>query len=176
MRNEPRGQLFVRAISPRATRGALLVGGHTYPCAVGRSGRRALKREGDGATPMGHFRLERVYYRPDRCPRPRTGLPVEAISRAAGWCDAPADRNYNRPVYLPYPESAEEMWRADGLYDVVVVLDCNRRPRIRNRGSAIFMHIARPGFTPTEGCIALRRPDLLRVLATLKSGARIRIP
>jgi L,D-peptidoglycan transpeptidase YkuD (ErfK/YbiS/YcfS/YnhG family) len=151
-------------------------GGLAYPCALGRTGRRALKREGDGATPRGIFRLEWVYYRPDRCPRPRTGLAVRAITPNAGWCDAPADRNYNRPVCHPYPASAEEMWRSDGLYDVVAVLDCNRRPRIRARGSAIFLHVARPGLTPTEGCIALRRPHLLRVLATLKRGARICIP
>ena len=176
MRNEPRGQLLVRALSPRATRGVLSVGGRTFHCALGKAGRRAQKREGDGATPRGTFRLEWVYYRPDRCPRPRTGLAVKPLASADGWCDAPADRNYNRPVCHPYPASAEDMWRPDGLYDVVVVLDCNRRPRVRGRGSAIFMHVARPGFTPTEGCIALRRPDLLRVLATLKTGARILIP
>jgi L,D-peptidoglycan transpeptidase YkuD (ErfK/YbiS/YcfS/YnhG family) len=143
---------------------------------LGRSGRRTLKREGDGATPTGLFRLESIYYRPDRGPRPQTGLPLKIIRPTDGWCDAPADRNYNRSVCHPYPASAEEMWRPDGLYDVVVVLDCNRRPRIRGRGSAIFMHVARPGFKPTEGCIALRRADLVRILAHLKPGARIRIP
>jgi L,D-peptidoglycan transpeptidase YkuD (ErfK/YbiS/YcfS/YnhG family) len=117
-----------------------------------------------------------VLYRADRCQRPLTGLPVAVISPADGWCDAIADRNYNRRVRHPYPASAEALWRSDGLYDVVVVLDCNRRPRIRGRGSAIFMHVARPGFEPTEGCIALRRADLLHVLAALKRGARIHIP
>ncbi len=173
MRNEPRGQLFVRALSRASRRGVLLAAGRTLPCALGKSGRKALKREGDGATPLGDFRLEGVFYRPDRCPRPRTGLPLKAISPRDGWCDAPGDRNYNRRVRHPYPASAEAMWRADGLYDVVVVLDCNRRPRIRGRGSAIFMHVARPGFEPTEGCIALRRPDLLRVLSALRRGARL---
>ncbi len=176
MRNEPRGQLFVRALSPSATRGVLLAAGRAFPCALGRSGRKVLKREGDGATPTGVFRLESVYYRPDRCPRPRTALPLQTMSKADGWCDAPADRNYNRRVRHPYPASAEALWRSDGLYDVVVVLDCNRRPRIRNRGSAIFIHVARPGFTPTEGCIALRRPDLMRILAHLRPGARVTIP
>ncbi len=150
--------------------------GRSYPCALGRSGRRAIKREGDGATPVGAFRLESVHYRPDRGPRPRTALPLKVIKPSSGWCDEPADRNYNRPVCHPYPASAEEMWRPDQLYDVVVVLDCNRRPRVRGRGSAIFMHVARPGFKPTEGCIALRRADLVRILARLKPGARIRIP
>lgn len=175
MRKQPRGQLFVMALSRAATRAVLVVGGRSLPCALGRSGRRAMKREGDGATPSGVYGLESVFYRPDRCPRPRTGLPVKTLSPADGWCDAAADRNYNRHVCHPYNASAEKMWRQDELYDVVVVLDCNRRPRIRNRGSAIFMHVARPGFSPTEGCIALRRPDLLRVLAHLRRGARVHI-
>lgn len=175
MRKQPSGQLLVTALSQRSTRGVLLAAGLTLPCALGRSGRRPLKQEGDGATPMGIFQLESVRYRPDRGPRPKTGLPVKQIGPSDGWCDAAADRNYNRPIRHPYPASAERMWRPDDLYDVVVVLDCNRRPRIRNRGSAIFMHVARPGFTPTEGCIALRRPDLLRLLARLSRGARLRI-
>lgn len=176
MRKPPRGQLFVRALSRGSTRGLLTGAGFVRPCALGRSGRRALKREGDGTTPSGTFRLERVLYRPDRSPRPRTGLQLSILSPADGWCDASNDRNYNRPVRHPYPASAEMLWRSDGLYDVIVVLDCNRRPRIRGRGSAIFMHVARPGFEPTEGCIALRRSDLLQVLSRLKRGARIHIP
>jgi L,D-peptidoglycan transpeptidase YkuD (ErfK/YbiS/YcfS/YnhG family) len=176
MRKPPQGQLFVRALSRGSTRGLLTGAGAVRPCALGRSGRRALKREGDGATPSGIFRLEKVLYRSDRCQRPRSGLPVATLSPADGWCDSVADRNYNRPIRHPYPASAEVLWRSDGLYDLVVVLDCNRRPRVRGRGSAIFMHVARPGFAPTEGCIALRRSDLLRVLSALRRGARIHIP
>ena len=138
-----------------------------FPCALGRAGCRVRKREGDGATPIGHWRLRAVLYRPDRVQRPRTHLPVRAIRPCDGWCDAPADRNYNRPVRHPYPASAERLWRADGLYDIVVVLDCNDRPRVRGRGSAIFMHVAKPGYAPTEGCIALARAHLLRLLERL---------
>jgi L,D-peptidoglycan transpeptidase YkuD (ErfK/YbiS/YcfS/YnhG family) len=152
-----------------------MAGSRAIPCALGRGGIRALKREGDAATPLGTYRLTNVFYRPDRCRRPRTALQLEALSPDDGWCDAVADRNYNRRVCHPYAASAEIMWRDDCLYDVVVVLDYNRRPRIRGRGSAIFMHVARPGFAPTEGCIALRRPDLLRVLSVLPRSARIRI-
>ncbi len=83
---------------------------------------------------------------------------------ADGWCDDPRDRNYNRYVRHPYPASAERMWREDNLYDVVVVLSHNDRPRVRGRGSAVFMHVARTGMTPTEGCVALRLPHLLRLL------------
>lgn len=114
-----------------------------------------------------------VLYRADRIQRPRTALPVRAMGRRDGWCDAPSDRNYNRPVRLPYRASAEEMWRSDGLYDIVVVLDHNTRPRIRNAGSAIFMHVARPGFEPTAGCVALNRAALLHVLARSPRAIRI---
>lgn len=124
---------------------------------------------------MGAFRLEAVLYRPDRVQRPRTGLPLAVIATTDGWCDAVGDRNYNRKVAHPYPASAEALWRADGLYDVVVVLAHNRRPRVRGRGSAIFLHVARPGHLPTEGCIALARPDLLRLLSRIGGHALIRL-
>ena len=107
--------------------------------------------------------------------RPRTHLPVRAIRLHDGWCDTPADRNYNRPVCLPYPASAERLWRADGLYDIVVVLDYNDRPRVRGRGSAIFMHVAKPGYAPTEGCIALARAHLQGLLAYVGRGVVVRV-
>jgi L,D-peptidoglycan transpeptidase YkuD (ErfK/YbiS/YcfS/YnhG family) len=160
-----RGQLLrVRAISRRSTRGVLQVAGRTFPCALGRSGQKACKREGDGATPIGHWTLRQVLYRRDRGLRPRTGLPVRAIGPADGWCDAASDRNYNRAVRLPYPVSAETLHREDGLYE---------RPRVRGAGSAIFMHIARAGYRPTEGCIALSSRDLRLVLA--RCGRRSRV-
>jgi L,D-peptidoglycan transpeptidase YkuD (ErfK/YbiS/YcfS/YnhG family) len=167
--------LAVRATSKRATRGVLSVGGRAFPCALGRSGQRALKREGDGATPIGQWALRQVFYRSDRIARPRTGLPVKAIRQRDGWCDAPADRNYNRAVRLPYPASSETLFRADGVYDLIVVLSHNERPRMRGGGSAIFIHIARTNYAPTEGCIALRRRDLQQVLATCRRGSRIDI-
>jgi L,D-peptidoglycan transpeptidase YkuD (ErfK/YbiS/YcfS/YnhG family) len=108
-----------------------------------------------------------VLYRADRLRRPVTGLAVSRIRRGEGWCDDPADRNYNRSVALPYPASAETLWREDHLYDVVVVLDHNRRPRVRGAGSAIFMHLAKPGLAPTAGCIALPRPAMLGLLARI---------
>jgi L,D-peptidoglycan transpeptidase YkuD (ErfK/YbiS/YcfS/YnhG family) len=149
------------------------LGGLTFACALGRGGRSARKREGDGATPIGRWRLLCVLYRPDRVRRPVTALPVRRLSPADGWCDAPADRNYNRPVRHPYPASAERLWREDGLYDLIVVLSHNTRPRVRGAGSAVFMHVARPGYPPTEGCIALRRDHLQRLLRRLRPGSRI---
>jgi L,D-peptidoglycan transpeptidase YkuD (ErfK/YbiS/YcfS/YnhG family) len=165
--NGPRcvSQLVIRQLKASAGCGVLDCGGVTFPCALGRTGIRAVKREGDGATPLGRFLLREVFYNPAAMRRPVTQLPLSEIDPADGWCDAPADRNYNRRVRLPYAASAENLWRSDGLYDLVVVLDYNIAPRMRQRGSAIFMHVARPGFLPTEGCIALRRRDLVRVLA-----------
>lgn len=161
--------------SQSGVHGLLRFGGLLFHCAAGRSGRRVSKREGDGATPVGTWHLRWVYYRPDRVARPRTGLPVKPIRRTDGWCDAPADPNYNRPVRYPYPVSAERLWRDDGLYDIVVVLGYNDRPRMRNRGSAIFMHVASSRFDATAGCIALPRTQLMALLERLGPRARMRI-
>jgi L,D-peptidoglycan transpeptidase YkuD (ErfK/YbiS/YcfS/YnhG family) len=160
-------QLLVRGLSGRAQRGILIYGNLRLPCALGRSGRRVGKREGDGATPIGCFALRQAYYRADRLQRPRTRLPISPLRADDGWCDAPYDRNYNRKVRHPYPASAEWLWRADHLYDLLVVAGYNDRPRVQGRGSAIFIHVAAPGLKPTEGCVALRRADLLRLISAL---------
>ncbi len=160
----PKRQARLHVLSSSSTRGVIALGGMCFPVAIGR-GLRELKMEGDGCTPMGTFRLLRVLHRPDRVRRPTGNLPIRAIRPLDGWCDAAGDRNYNRPVPLPYPASHERLWRQDRLYDIVVVLDCNIEPRCRGRGSAIFMHIARRNLAPTAGCIAMTREDLLRFLA-----------
>jgi L,D-peptidoglycan transpeptidase YkuD (ErfK/YbiS/YcfS/YnhG family) len=153
----------------------LQVGGARLNCALGRSGIAAVKREGDGATPRGRWALRAVHYRPDRVARPRTLLPVRALGPKDGWCEDPADRNYNRRVRLPDGGGTESMWRQDHLYDLVVELGYNDRPRRRGAGSAIFMHLARPGYAPTEGCVALSRHDLQMLLARCRPGSAIEI-
>ncbi len=165
--------LWVSARSRSAARGWVRVGTLVLPCALGRSGRSFTKREGDGATPSGTWEVVEVLYRADRVQRPRTALPVRALKPDDGWCDAVGDRNYNRWIRHPYPASAERLWREDDLYDVIVVLDHNRRPRVQGAGSAIFMHVARPGYRPTEGCVALAWPHLLLLLATMGRGTRV---
>jgi len=158
-------RIVVRASRSAPSRGILLAGGLAVPCALGRGGVTRHKREGDGATPAGRLRLLSCRYRGDRLPRLATALPATAIRQSDGWCDDPADRNYNRPVTLPYPASHEELWREDGLYDVVVILDWNLdRPR-PGGGSAIFFHLARPDLSPTAGCIAVPLPAMRRILA-----------
>jgi L,D-peptidoglycan transpeptidase YkuD (ErfK/YbiS/YcfS/YnhG family) len=145
------------------------------PAALGRTGVSALKREGDGATPLGRFAVRQVLYRPDRMARPRTSLPVRAIRSDDGWCENPADRNYNRLVRLSPQSDADRMRREDHLYDLVIVLGYNDRPRVRGKGSAIFVHLARPDHAPTAGCIALSRHDLTMLLAELRPGSSIAV-
>lgn len=157
--------------------GRLSLAGRDVRCALGRAGVRnaAGKREGDGATPAGLWPLRRLLWRPDRLAAPSSRLPRAAIGPDDGWCDAPRDRAYNRPVRLPYPASAERMWREDGVYDVVVVLGYNDAPVVPGAGSAIFMHVARPDYAATEGCIALALEDLVELVSRAAPGDAVRV-
>lgn len=172
---KPAELLEVRALPHDRRKGLLRFGPITVPCALGRSGIVQRKHEGDGTTPAGCFQLVKVFYRPDRGPRLKTGLPVTALTSRAGWCDDPGHRLYNRPVTLPFPKSHEIMWRDDPLYDIVVVLDYNLAPAVRGRGSAIFFHIARPHYTPTEGCVAVAPRHMRLLLSKVRPGAAMRI-
>ena len=142
-------------------------------CALGRSGITTDKWEGDGGTPVGKFPLRHVFYRPDREANPITQLPVSAITPEMGWCDDPLHPDYNRQVPLPHPASCESLWREDGIYDLIVVLGYNDDPVIPRRGSAIFLHLARPDFSPTQGCVALNHADLLTLLSKAKLGDKM---
>lgn len=157
--------------------GWLDLGDRRVRCALGPAGvvPAAQKREGDGASPAGVWPMRRVLYRPDRAPAPSTGLPVAAVSPDDGWCDAPGDPAYNRPVRLPYPASAERLWRDDGLYDLIVILGHNDDPPAPGMGSAIFLHVAWPDYAPTEGCVAVAREDLVDLLAKAAPGDALEI-
>jgi L,D-peptidoglycan transpeptidase YkuD (ErfK/YbiS/YcfS/YnhG family) len=148
-------------------------GGRRCRAALGPAGLSLAKREGDGATPIGGFTCRMLYFRPDRLAVPFTGLSKTALTPQDGWCDAPGDANYNRLVRLPYPASAEPLWRADEVYDLIVPLGYNDAPAIPGLGSAIFLHLARPGYPPTHGCVALALEDLLGFLALADSGSRV---
>ncbi len=169
--------IIVRALSRRSTQGSLQIGSLRFPCALGRNGRGFQKREGDGLTPIGRWPILNVYFRADtRHPLNIPPLiklyPTRPIQQSDGWCDQPGDANYNRLVKHPYPASAEQLWRNDRLYDVIVVLGHNQQPRVQGGGSAIFMHIAEQAqngddcdLKPTAGCVALRRRDLQIILS-----------
>ena len=173
MRKVTLDTILVRARPGQRTRGWLVAGPLALPVALGRGGIRANKREGDGGTPRGTFRLRRVWWRPDRGTRPRTQLPLRPIGAGDGWCEDPRDRHYNQPVRLDADDPGDRLKRADHLYDLIIELDHNTRPRVAGRGSAVFVHIARPGFAPTAGCVALRADVLRRIIA--RTGPRTRI-
>lgn len=145
--------------------GRLVLSGHVLRAALGRGGVRADKQEGDGATPAGILKLRRVLYRADRLRPPACAVPIEPIAPTDGWCDDPGDADYNRQVRLPHQARHEALWREDAVYDLIGVLGWNDAPTRRGLGSAIFLHVARPNFAPTEGCIALVLLDVLVVLA-----------
>lgn len=161
------------AIARVTADGLLRFRGETLRCALGAGGIRADKREGDGATPVGLLPIRRVLFRADRGARPATSLPAEPIAPGDGWCDDPGHADYNRQVRLPHPARHERLWREDAVYDVIGVLGWNDAPVQRGRGSAIFLHLARPGMPPTEGCVALPEGDLRRLLAQGLAGLEV---
>lgn len=146
-------------------------------CALGRGGvlLPADKRESDGASPIGRWPMRRVLYRPDRLQRPVTGLSLTALTPQMGWCDDPMDVEYNRQVRLPFHARHEVLWRTDHVYDLIVELGFNDDPVIAGRGSAIFLHVARPDYSPTEGCVACALPDLLDLIGEAQPGDRLSI-
>jgi L,D-peptidoglycan transpeptidase YkuD (ErfK/YbiS/YcfS/YnhG family) len=177
IRNPP-PTLIVKPKPGCPAKGLLITPAGVFPCALGRSGTTSRKREGDGATPLGPMAVLAGYYRPDRArglTRRMGNLPLQPVATTQGWCDAPNDRNYNRPVTRGYGASHEVMWRQDQLYDIVIILDWNIRQRRRQCGSAIFFHMAKPGFPPTEGCIAVSPRVMRRLLPLLTSRTVIAV-
>jgi len=168
-------QIHVRRRSGSKTRGILRAGPWVWPVAIGRSGILANKREGDGGTPRGRFRLKRLWWRSDRLVRPITRLPLRRIGTDDAWSEDPADRRYNRPVKRLREQPGDRLMRDDHLYDLIIEIGHNDRPRIAGRGSAVFIHLARPGFLPTAGCVALQQGPLMRLLTRLSPRSWIDI-
>lgn len=169
MRRKPLSTILVRPSTLDRRRGLLVAGALSMPCALGRGGVVRAKREGDGGTPAGALKPVELMFRPENGRPEAPFLPARPIRPDQGWCDDPRHPRYNRRVPLPFPGSHEQLWRDDALYDCVIELDWNRRPAIKGRGSAIFLHIARPGFTPTEGCIAISKSAMRRLLPLLST-------
>jgi L,D-peptidoglycan transpeptidase YkuD (ErfK/YbiS/YcfS/YnhG family) len=167
--------IHVRTLPGRRSQGLLTAGGRTFRVALGRAGIKAAKREGDGATPAGRFHPLRLWWRADRLPRPHTQLPARRIVPEDAWCEDPADRRYNQPFRRSATEPGDRLLRGDGLYDLIIEIDHNTRPRVAGLGSAIFIHVARDNFGPTAGCLALSRHGLLLLLQCLTRRTRIYI-
>jgi L,D-peptidoglycan transpeptidase YkuD (ErfK/YbiS/YcfS/YnhG family) len=162
--------LRVRPLAGDRARGWLTAGPFRIPCALGPKGIVRVKREGDKGTPAGRFRLLWGYYRPDHVRLRAAGAPLRSMRRDQGWCEDPESPRYNRPVRLPALDCTDRMWRDDHLYDLTFVLDQNFSRRAKGRGSAIFFHLARPGLTPTAGCVAISAADMRKLAPRLARG------
>lgn len=163
--------VFPEVSNPR--RGRIIAGNMVIPCALGAGATTHKKREGDGATPLGTHHPVLGFYRADKVRRPNTAVPMRAMRQSDGWCDDVSHRSYNRHVTRPFTARHEKMWRDDHLYDIVLDLGWNMRPRIHGRGSAIFLHIAKDNFGPTEGCIAIPRHLAQRFLSVIGPHTKI---
>jgi L,D-peptidoglycan transpeptidase YkuD (ErfK/YbiS/YcfS/YnhG family) len=167
--------ILVKSLPGNRQQGRLTAGNLRLRCALGKGGITTRKREGDGATPVGTFALRKLWFRADRGGHPQCSLPMQATRRSDGWCDASGHRRYNRPVMLPFAQSHERLWRDDHVYDVVIEIGWNDRPAVPGRGSAIFFHLARPGYAPTEGCVAISARDMRKLLPLIGPRTRIDI-
>src|SRR5689334_21534254 len=174
-RDRPLSAITVHAAAGDPRRGWLTADGWTVPVALGRGVIKANKSEGDGGTPRGTYYPLRLWWRADRHVRPRTFLPIRTIRRDDAWCEDPADRHYNQPVRRRDGEDGDRLTRDDHLYDFIVEIDHNAAPRIAGRGSAVFLHLARPDFSPTAGCVSMTKSSMLRLLRRMSRQTRITI-
>jgi L,D-peptidoglycan transpeptidase YkuD (ErfK/YbiS/YcfS/YnhG family) len=173
LRDRPLALVRIHAAAGDRSQGWLTAGGQTIKVALGSSGIRANKREGDGGTPKGTFRPLRLWWRADRRPRPSTFLPVRAIGPQDAWCEDVSSRHYNQPVRLNSNQGGDRLQRDDHLYDFIIEIDHNTHPRIAGCGSAVFLHLARTDFSPTAGCVSMAEGAMLRLLARLGPETRI---
>ena len=167
--------LTVQADSGETSLGWAILGERRWRCTMGAGGVREDKVEGDAATPAGSYPLRRIYFRNDRLVLPKVRLPARPIAEHDGWCDDPRSSTYNKLVRIPNEWSHEKMWREDGLYDLVVVIGYNDDPPEGEWGSAIFLHIARDDYAPTQGCVAFKRDDLLELVTLIGPETRINV-
>ena len=146
---------------------------HKIKCAIGKNGITKNKKEGDLKTPSGIFKLKKIFYRKDRIKFIKTPLKQDYIKKNIGWCDDPASIFYNKEIKYPFKSSAEKLWRKDNIYDVIIVLNYNFNPIIKNKGSAIFLHIRKKNYAPTKGCVAINKKDMMNLLVNIKSNTKL---
>jgi len=142
-------------------------------CAIGKRGITRKKVEGDNKTPAGIFKFQGIFYRKDRLPNFKTSLKKKAIKKNMGWCDDPNSVFYNKLIKFPFNKTAEKMWLNNRIYDVVVIINYNLKPTIRNKGSAIFLHVAKRNYTPTKGCIAVSKKDILFLVSKINKKTKL---
>jgi L,D-peptidoglycan transpeptidase YkuD (ErfK/YbiS/YcfS/YnhG family) len=146
-----------------------------FRCALGKAGIKKKTIEGDNITPKGIFKIIKIYYRPDKFKEIKTLIKKIKIRKNIGWCDDPKSRFYNQQIKLPTKYGHEKLYRNDNLYDLIAVLNYNINPIIKNKGSAIFLHIAKNSYQKTKGCIALKRKHLIEIISKIKKKTKIKI-
>ena len=146
-----------------------------FRCALGKAGIGEKKQEGDNVTPAGNFKIVQIYYRSDRVKKISSKLRAIEITKNMGWCDDPNSKNYNQLINLPSRYGHEKLFKKNNIYDIIVVLNYNMKPVIKNKGSAIFIHVAKKTYQPTQGCIALKKNDLLKLLSNVRKNIKIKI-
>ena len=148
---------------------------HKFKCALGKAGIGNKKIEGDNITPKGTFKIVKIYYRKDRIKKINSKFNLIKIIKKMGWCDDPNNKNYNQLIKIPSKYSYERLFRKENIYDLIIVLNYNMNPVIKNKGSAIFIHIAKKRFQPTEGCIAISKKNLLYLIRNISKNTKIKI-
>ena len=146
-----------------------------FKCAIGKAGIRKKKKEGDNITPKGIYKIIKIYYRDDRIKKISSKFKLIKITKKMGWCDDPKSKKYNRLIKLPNKYSHEKLYKKNNTYDLLLVLDYNMKPIVKNKGSAIFIHVAKRNYKPTAGCIALKKKDLLKLTKIIKLSTKILI-
>ena len=153
----------------------LIVDEFKFKCSIGKKGLKSKKIEGDHCTPIGVFKIGKVYYRPDRVKKPDTILKTKTITKNMGWCDDPKSKDYNKLIKLPINYRYEKLYRKENIYDLILVLNFNMRPIVKKKGSAIFIHIAKKNYKKTEGCVAVNKVSLLKIIKKLKNNTKVLI-
>ena len=153
----------------------LLYKGYKLKCSIGKSGLKKLKKEGDLSTPKGLFKLGTLYFRKDKNKKIECKIKKKAIKKNMGWCDDAKSKSYNKEISFPFKYGAEKLYRADRIYDIFINIKYNQSPTIKEKGSAIFLHLANKKYKATKGCVAIHKKDFLKILPLIDRNTKILI-
>tara|TARA_Y100000590_G_C15416806_1_gene899792 strand:+ start:270 stop:761 length:492 start_codon:yes stop_codon:yes gene_type:complete len=153
----------------------LLYRGYKLKCSIGKSGLTKAKKEGDFATPKGAFKLGLLYYRVDRIKPLKCKIRKKIIKKNMGWCDDSKSIKYNKEIKFPFNYGAEKLHRKDKIYDIFINIKYNQSPTVKEKGSAIFLHLAKKNYKPTNGCVAIVKKDFLKILPYINKNTKILI-
>ena len=146
-----------------------------FRCAVGKAGIARKKQEGDNVTPKGTFKIVKIYYRNDRIKKISSKFRPIKITKKMGWCDDPNSKNYNQLIKLPTKCGHEKLYRKDNIYDLIIIINYNMNPTVKNKGSAIFIHLTNKFYKKTKGCIALKKNNLIKLIENISANTKVKI-